>query len=317
MQVQRRNEILKSRPSFRARIAFHLVRAVVKGWPRNDSAALVRRARRVFGQPGWLRFMQARGVAIEEVPGDIAGEWLTPDNFCSYDPVLLYLHGGGYVSCSPETHRPVTTALARLLGWRVFSLAYRLAPEHPFPAAVDDAVNCYRWLMGCGFKPQHIAIAGDSAGGGLTMATMLRLREEGVPLPACAACLSPWVDLTDESRPTNTDSCAMFVAEDGPAFASIYLNGASAKSPLASPLYADLKGLPPLLVQVSRTEMLFDNAQSLHDKAVASGVESRLHVYPSVPHVWQMFAGVMPEADQALREIAEFVMEKVGVVSPL
>jgi len=259
--------------------------------------------------------MQTRGVAIEEIPGDIAGEWLTPENFRSYDPVLLYLHGGGYVSCSPQTHRPITTALARLLGWRVFSLAYRLAPEHPFPAAVDDAFNCYQWLMACGFKPEHIAIAGDSAGGGLTMATMLRLRDEGSPLPACAACLSPWVDLTGESKPTNTDSCAMFVAEDGPAFAKVYLNGASAKSPLASPLYAELTGLPPLLVQVSSTEMLFDDSQRLHDKALASGVESKLHVYPSVPHVWQMFAGVMPEADQALKEIADFMMEKVGAIS--
>ena len=123
--MQRATDRSVIKPSLRARIAFKLVRAVVKGWPRDDSAALVRRARRIFGQPTWLRFMQDRGVTIEEVPGDIAGEWITPHNFCSYDPVLLYLHGGGYVSCSPQSHRPITTALARQLGWRIFSLAYR------------------------------------------------------------------------------------------------------------------------------------------------------------------------------------------------
>src|SRR5947209_15134 len=156
--MQRASGPSMKKPSLRARIAFQLVRAVVKGWPQNDSAALVRRARRIFGQPGWLRFAPARGVSIDEVPGDIAGEWLTPGNLHSYDPALLYLHGGGYVSCSPQTHRPITAALARLAGCRVFSLAYRLAPEHPFPAAVDDAVNAYRWLLACGLKPERIAV---------------------------------------------------------------------------------------------------------------------------------------------------------------
>src|ERR1051326_1137583 len=157
-------------PSFRARVISHLVRLVVKRWPRGDYRALVRRARRLFGLPPWLTFAVSFGVNYERVEGaDVCGEWIIPRANYFEDKVLLYLHGGGYVSCSPQSHRPITAALARLLHHRVFALEYRLAPESPFPAAVHDAPHAFVWLIDHGFKPQNIAIAGDSAGGGLAI----------------------------------------------------------------------------------------------------------------------------------------------------
>ena len=295
-------------PSLRARVITPLVRLAVKRWPRGDQAALVRRARRLFGLPPWLTFAVSNGVSFERVQGtDVCGEWIVP---CANDfeqRILLYLHGGGYVSGSPQSHRPITAALARLLRQRVFALGYRLAPESPFPAAVDDAARGVAWLTEQGFRPENIAIAGDSAGGGLTIATMLRLRTTGRPLPACAVCLSPWLDLTGEWNYSNREQCAMFFPRDIPAFAGVYLNGISPRTAEASPVFADLTGLPPLLIQASSTELLFDEAVRLHERALNSGVKSRLTLYPGVPHVWQMFRFLMPEAGKALREIAEFV----------
>ena len=289
-----------------------MVRAIVKHWPVNDSAAMVRRARRLFGQPKLLGLRQARGMKIEQVDGDVRGEWLTPAELIFPDSVLLYFHGGGYVSCSPRSHRPITAALARLIGCRVFALDYRLAPEYPFPDAVEDAVKAFQWLVRSGINTEQIALAGDSAGGGLAIVTLVRLRDQGATLPACVACISPWTDLSGDFTCTNQTSCAMFFPADGMAFARIYLNGSSGRSPLASPVLADLRGLPPLLIQAADSELLYDDAVRLNQKAAASGVESTLHIYKGLPHVWQMFVGVVPEANQALEEISEFVRQKVA-----
>ena len=303
------DESLPSRPSLRGRIITSLARMVVKRWPRGDSQALLRRARSLLGLlPTWLSFAVSYEVNYESVRGaEVCGEWVSPDANYFDDRVVLYLHGGGYVSCSPQSHRPITAALARLLHWRVFALEYRLAPESPFPAAVDDAVCAFTWLVEQGFHPGKIALAGDSAGGGLVIATMLRLRSRNQWLPGCAACLSPWVDLTGEWNYGNAEQCATFRPEDISSFAELYLNGASPRAPEASPIFADLKGLPPLLIQVSSTELLYDDAVRLHEKAEKSGVDSTLQAYPALPHVWQIFTFLLPEADAALREIAAFV----------
>jgi epsilon-lactone hydrolase len=184
------------RPSLRGRIATRLVRLVVKRWARGDPPAVVRRARRVFGLPNFMNARHSCGLEIEKVDAQAAdsrvirGEWIRPKDCGSRDRVLLYLHGGGYVSCSPQTHRAITTALARRLKCPVFALDYRLAPEHPFPAAVDDAAAAFAWLTESGLEPEKIALAGDSAGGGLALATMLCLRRLGRALPACAVGLS-------------------------------------------------------------------------------------------------------------------------------
>ena len=300
------------RPSLRGRLATLVVRAIVKHWPASDDAAMVKRARRVFGPPKLSGSKQLRDLRIEEIQdGDVRGEWLIPVELRLPDVVVLFIHGGGYVSCSPGSHRPITMALARLLGCRVFSLNYRLAPEHPFPAAAEDSVAAAQWLVAQGTDAKNLVLVGDSAGGGLVMATLLGLQEHRAPFPACAVCIAPLVDLTGDYVFTNPKSCAMFFPEDGKAFARIYLHGASPRSPLASPLLADLKGMPPLLIQVADKELLYDDAVRLHEKALAGGVESRLHIYPGLSHDWHMLVGTVPEAKEALTEIADFVKEKL------
>jgi len=294
-----------------------MVRLVVKHWNQGDPPAVVRRARRVFGYGGFLDFLHTRGLTLESVNQDgIRGEWVCARPEANLNNVVLYLHGGGYVSCSPRTHRPVTTALARLARCRVFALDYRLAPEHPFPIAVDDAVAAFQWLLQSDIPAARIAVAGDSAGGGLALAMMLRLREKGTPLPACAVCLSPWVDLTGASAYRNGRSCAMFKAPDIISFARLYLNGVSAETPEASPLFADLKGLPPLLIHASTTDLLLEDAVRFHQKATGQGIQSTLHVYPGLPHVWHVFIGTIPEARQALTEIANFVRNAWDPLQP-
>ena len=306
--AEQTSKFIPARPSLRARMLTRVVRLVVKNWPRNDMAAVVRRSRWLFGSPAPLSFLHTRGLKIQQVrEGDVRGEWLAPARLEQKEKVLLYLHGGGYVSCSPRSHRAITASLARMLKRSVFALDYRLAPESPFPAAVDDAAASYSWLLKSGIKPENIAVAGDSAGGGLTVALLLRLRRMGLQLPACAVCLAPWVDLTGKYDYRNRKSCAMFTGDEVGAFASLYLHSAPAESEEASPLFVDLRGLPPLLIQVSSTELLLDDAVRLREKAVQCGVDTRLSVYPGLPHVWQMFVGLMPEAEMALREIAEFV----------
>jgi epsilon-lactone hydrolase len=296
------------RPSLRGRIATRVVRMVVKRWARGDPPAVVRRARKIFGLPDFLNVLHSRGLEIEKVDTPVVrGEWIRPKPCERRDRALLYLHGGGYVSCSPRRHRPITTALARRLRCPVFAVDYRLAPEHPFPAAVDDATAAFTWLIQSGLAPEKIAVAGDSAGGGLALATLLRLRALGHSLPACVVGLSPWVDLTGADKYRNSGSCSMFQPRDIAVFAKIYLDGASAESAEASPVFADLRGLPPLLTQASSTELLFDDAARLHEKATSGGVRSTLSVYPGLPHVWHFLAGVVPEAGVALDEIADFV----------
>ena len=278
-----------------------------------DPEVLARRARRLFGLPNPIQWLRTRGVRIEPVrAGDVRGEWLTAAR--ADRGALLYMHGGGYVAGSPAVYRPITAALARLTGRRVFSLDYRLAPEHRFPAALDDALAGYRWLLGQGIAPGSLALAGDSAGGGLVLATLLRARDEGVPLPACAVCLSPWTDLagTGESLIANNGRCAMFRPENIPDFARIYLGAVTPKHPYASPVYADLHGLPPLLFQVGDDELLLDDSRRVHDAVHRAGGRSTLEMTAGVFHVWQMLDGFLPEARAALMWAAEFIEKTKG-----
>ncbi len=236
----------------------------------------------------------------------IPGEWVESPN--STDALLLYLHGGGYFGCSAETHRPITVWFA-LHGFRVFAPNYRLAPENPFPAAVDDAVSAYRGLLANGHSAQRLVVAGDSAGGGLALSLMLALRAAGTPLPAAAALFSPWTDLaaTGESIRTNAARCPMFNGEDIGPSARYYLGNADPRNPLASPFYADLSGLPPLLIHVGADETLRDDSTRVAEKARAAGVFIELKIWPVVPHAWQLALQILPEARQSLRESAEFL----------
>jgi acetyl esterase/lipase len=228
--------------------------------------------------------------------------------------VVLYLHGGGYVRGSVTTHRRLVASLSAASGATALALDYRLAPEHPFPAAVEDAVAAYRWLVGRGVSPAALAVAGDSAGGGLTVATLVALRDGGVPLPAAAVAISPWSDLACAGDTMTT--CAaldpMVQRKDLLAMAAAYLGGADPKTPLASPLHADLRGLPSLLVQVGTRETLLDDAERLVAAAQAAGVDATLARWPGMIHVWHAFAPLLPEADAAIVEAGRFLAERLS-----
>jgi monoterpene epsilon-lactone hydrolase len=191
----------------------------------------------------------------------------------------------------------------------VLCIDYRLAPEHPFPAALDDAVAAYRWLLADGADPRRIAIIGDSAGGGLTFGTLLRLRDEGVAMPAAAAGISPWTDLalTGETLRTNAEADPMLNAAQAPAYARLYLGEADPKHPYASPLYGDARGLPPSLIQVGSDEILLSDAERLAANLRQAGVITELEIWPRMPHVWHLFVRVLPEARRAISQIGDFV----------
>ncbi|HKS26618.1 MAG TPA: alpha/beta hydrolase [Pyrinomonadaceae bacterium] len=297
--------------SWRARGLNASVRMLIRRrrWGR-DEQEVARRARRLFGSTPFYQWLRTRGIRLRQVETQrVRGEWLEVDS--AAEGVVLYIHGGGYVSCSAATHRPITAALARLSRQRVFSMNYRLAPEHRYPAALDDALAAYRWLLDEGVPARLISLAGDSAGGGLVLATLVRARDEGLPLPACAVCFSPWTDLagTGESARLNDGLCVMFRPSNVTEFAGAYLGEASPLAAYASPVFADLVGLPPVLLQVGSTELLLDDSRRVHDKIQEAGGESRLEVYEDVFHCWQMMDGILPEARTALRQAAEFIRE--------
>jgi acetyl esterase/lipase len=223
--------------------------------------------------------------------------------------VALYFHGGGYAGGSAARDRPITAGLARRTGHRVFSLEYRLAPEHRFPAALDDAVAAYEWLLASGVAPRAISLAGTSAGGNLVLATLLRLRDAGAPLPERAICFSPWTDLagTGDSLRANDGRDALLRVANIPAFARAFLGAASPRDPYASPLYAKLDGLPPLLIQVDAAEVLLDDARRLHERVLRAGGVSHLDVFDGLFHAWQMLDPFMPEARVALDRAAAFL----------
>ncbi len=238
--------------------------------------------------------------------GGVAGEWVR-GQAGDHAPTLLYLHGGGYFACSPRTHRPITAAYAKL-GFAVFVPDYRLAPEHKFPAALEDAEAVWNGLLTLGHTAQSLSLSGESAGGGLSLALLLSLRDKGLPLPASAALFSPWTDLacTGQSITTNLKREAMFWAPGLKEAAGFYVTEAERTAPLASPLYAELAGLPPLLIHVGDRELLRDDSTRLADKARAAGVDVTLHVWPVVPHAWQLVQSV-PEGRQSIRAAADFL----------
>jgi acetyl esterase/lipase len=251
-------------------------------------------------------------VSFEPVDaGGVPAEWVTAPG-ARADAALLYLHGGGYAIGSIATHRMIAANISRAAGVRVLVIDYRLAPEHPHPAAVDDATAAYRFLLAQGLEPGNLAISGDSAGGGLTVATLLALRDAGDPLPACGAPMSPWVDLDQsaESYTTRGDLDPMVTAAGLKEMADWYLAGQDHKTPLASPLYADLNGLPPLLVQVGDHEVLLDDSVRLVERAKAAGVDATLEVGEECFHVYQAFP--VPEAEEAIARLAAFVRRHIG-----
>ncbi|CAE6709112.1 MULTISPECIES: alpha/beta hydrolase [Paraburkholderia] len=258
--------------------------------------------------PGGWRLRESYG------PNDwpLQGEWIERADGASTSgnaPTVLYCHGGGYYFCSPRTHRSLVFGLATRANAPIFSLDYHLAPEHRFPAALDDATAAYRQLIANGTPPESIVIAGDSAGGGLALATVVALRDAGDPLPAGCLLFSPWTDLAAAGATirTNDGLDPMF---SGPAIAraaQVYLGDTPATHPYASPVYADMHGLPPLFIMAGSTEVLLDDSQRVADKARAAGVDCELEVWKKMPHVWPLFTPFIPEGGRALDCAAAFV----------
>ncbi len=250
-----------------------------------------------------------KGVKLERVEeGGVRGEWHRSE-LASEGRTLLYFHGGGYVFGSSRSHRSVTFPLAKKAVANVFSLDYRLAPENPFPAAVEDALAGYEWLIDNGVDISRLAVAGDSAGGGLALALLIALRDRDMPLPACSVLYSPWTDLavTGASINENENVDVMFNAVGIRNAPSLYLNGSHPETPLASPLYAELSGLPPLMVFASKSEILRDDSTRLVDKANVAGVETEMILRDGLAHVWPIFHGHFREAVEDIDRSAAFI----------
>jgi len=281
----------------------------------NWSAPVVQQ-RRLAEEHAHYAHMPTR-MQVTRLPADeIAGEWLHPLLYPYPDRVLLYLHGGGYVIGSCNTHRALAAHIAMESYADLLLQEYRLAPEHPFPAALIDAVTGYRWLLEQGYPPGRIVLAGDSAGGGLVIATLLELREAGLPQPAAAVCISPLTDAesSGESMITNRNRDPWLTPESNRFLLQHYLGGQSPRHPLISPIYAILDGLPPLLIQVGSDEILLSDSLRLAGAARRAGVQVTLRQWSGMWHVFHLMAPALPEAEEAIREIGTFVQQQTAAV---
>lgn len=247
--------------------------------------------------------------SVEVVAGGVPCEWESWEGTPTDGPVICFFHGGGWVLCSIGTHRVLGGRLAGAVGGRTLVVGYRLAPEHPFPAAVHDCAAAYRWLLDQGIDPQRVAFAGDSAGANLVVATALALRDQGVELPGALVAVSPAPDLTfrGRSNETNRPHDPFSRLDDMPRFVGLYLQGHDPTDPLASPVFGDLTGLPPLLVMVGPTETLRDDGAELARVAEAGGVDTTFELVDGAFHTWLGYAGEVPEADASVARIAAFV----------
>jgi acetyl esterase/lipase len=260
------------------------------------------------------RFPDDREASIARVSaGGVPADEILPPGLAA-PRVVLYLHGGGYSLGSARSHRSLGKRIAYEAPARVLLPDYRLAPEHPFPAAVEDASAAYRWLLATGVRPERIAVAGDSAGAGLALALLVSLRDARAPLPACAVLLSPFADLecTGESYSKLADADPIVSREMGLAMGRAYVGDGDPGDPLASPVRAALHGLPPLLVQVGSREVVLDDARAIDRRAREAGVPVQLDVWPGMVHVWHLFASALEEGRRAIADLASFVRERTG-----
>jgi acetyl esterase/lipase len=288
------------------------IRRVYGSWNRGTSVAQMRR--------DWDAAFEGCTVPVScaRVSADgVDGEWIAPGG-AQPDKAILYFHGGGFRLGSVCSHRDLIARIADASRCRVLAINYRLAPEHRFPAPVEDAVAAFSWMLDQGLKPENIAFAGDSAGGNLVLAAMLSLRERGLPLPAAGALMSPWTDLaaTGASYVSRTDADPIHQRPMILALAKNYLgDGGDPCHPLVSPLYADLTGLPPLLIQVGDRETVLDDSAMFTKKARAAGVDVELQVWDGMIHVFQMFAAELAEGCRAIESIAQFLIKRLNATA--
>ena len=251
---------------------------------------------------------------IETLANGVPSEWVIPAGMGS-ERVILYLHGGAYNAGSTRSHRALAANIAYASRARALTIDYRLAPEHPYPAALVDAFSAYRWLLDEGFRPEQIAVTGDSAGGGLTIALLTALRERGYPMPAAAVVLSPWTDLSASGASWQENAKADYLIHGSKLkeAARLYLKDTNPQTPLASPVYARLEGLPPLLIQVGSDEVLLSDSERLAENARLCGVDATLEIWEGMQHVWHFAASFLPEARQAIDRVGEFILERTAL----
>ena len=279
---------------------------------RSRHPADIHEARAVLDK-AFAAYPPAPDVTVFEMDaGGVTCQWITaPD--VPQERLIIYFHGGAYATCSSTTHQDLISRLSRASGSAALGVEYRLAPEYIFPAAVEDSLAVYDWALGHGFEPNNIVLAGDSAGGGLVISTLLAARDSAGLLPGAGICLSPWVDMecTGASMSVNA-SLDVFIGYNGLlARAQSYLGGADPRNPLASALYADLRGLPPLLIHVGSEESLLDDSTRLETLGADFGVDVTLKIWDNMVHVWQAFASVLPEGQESIREIGDFIRSKL------
>jgi monoterpene epsilon-lactone hydrolase len=285
------------------------LRAKLAARPRSDD---YRQRRKDIDARG-LAYGVPADVEVEPVTaGGVRAEWTTTPS-AARDAALLYLHGGGYVIGSLDSHRHLVAEAGRACGIAALALDYRLAPEHPFPAAVEDALAGYRFLLGRGLAPGRITIAGDSAGGGLVVAAMLAIRDAGLAQPSCGWCISPWVDMEALGETMTSRALADPTVQRAGLLdmAGLYLNGADPRSPLAAPIYADLTGLAPLMIQVGACETLLDDALRLAGAAGAADLRVDLQIWPEMIHVWHLFHPELTAGRDAIAAGAAFVQARL------
>lgn len=263
---------------------------------------------------GMARVQLDVDLTREAVSADgVPCEWLIPQNSPT-DQVLLYLHGGGFVLGMTPPHLKMGAYLAQKMGMRILMVDYRVAPDYPFPAALDDCVTVYRWLLKQGISAWNIVVAGDSAGGNLAITSLMKLRDNGDPLPAAAACLSPVTDLTDKGRPHQEFKDPLLPPKATRFYTRSYVGNNDAHDPLISPVFGNLRGLPPLLIHAGEDEILRDDAIRIASLAKSADVDVRVEIYPRMWHVWQINL-TLPQAIQSLDDIAGFLKAHLGSVA--
>jgi acetyl esterase/lipase len=285
------------------------LRAVIASRPRASEIAQMR----IDADQRGRNFGLARDVSVQKVAANgVPAEWtLTPGADAS--SAILYLHGGGYVICSLDSHRHLAAEVGRAAGTRTLAIDYRLAPEHRFPAPVEDTLSAYRYLLDGGIRPERIALVGDSAGGGLVVAALLAIREAGLVLPACGWCISPWVDMEarGESFVDRAEADPTVQRATIEMMAGWYLGDADPRHPHASPLFGDLRGLPPLLIQVGAAETLLDDSVALARKAGAADVMVDLQIWPEMIHIWHLYFPVLSAGRRAIAAGGSFVRNAI------
>lgn len=293
-------------PSFRSKFCRILTKYLVA--PKFNPNKTIDEARRGMESLTKLASLPSKTKVEKITFNSISAEWICA-NEAHDDRVILYLHGGGYNICSPNTHRELAAHISMASGAKVLLPDYRLAPEQPFPSALEDATSAYRWLLDTGLTSENIAIAGDSAGGGLSIATSISLRDAGEPSPASIACISPWTDLEMSGNSINTHAeiDPMLNLQSMKIMASNYIGEGDPRSPLISPIYADLKGISPLLIHVGSDEMLLDDSKRIAEKAKSAGVDVTLKIYDQMWHAFHLNARLMPEAKNAIEALGSFI----------